>query len=144
MFLGPLLTKQQDIGQHIGAEQGAESFPEDDSRCKDTDDNKQHDEINDCHQYRTEQKTDANKQRIFEHSANRIVKTGEKRENIHQDDGVGGCRDKENCHTECPEYIFKPYMVQYITVNAKDDPQRQKDQPDLRPLLQIVFKRVEK
>ena len=38
---------------------------------------------NNSHQYSTEQKTETDKQCVFEHGANRIIESGKKREYIH-------------------------------------------------------------
>ncbi len=67
----------------MGAEQCAEALPEDDGRSKDADYNQKHGKINNSHQYGTEQKTETDKQCVFEHGANRIIESGKKREYIH-------------------------------------------------------------
>ena len=144
MILGLFLAEQQYIGQKIRAEQRTESFSKDDSRSEDADHNQQHRKVNDCHQYGAEQETDADKQCIFEHCADCIVESCKEREDIHQDDGVSGRSNTENCGAECPEYIFKPHMIQDIAVGCEDHSQGKQDQPYQGGLSEIVPEGTEK
>ncbi len=144
MIFSLLLAEKQNVGQQIGTEQRAESFPEDDSRSEDADHNQQHHEVNDGHQYGTEQETDADKQRVFKHSAHRIVEPCEERKDIHQDDGVGSRGNAEDRGTQCPEYIFEPHVIQDISVDAEDNSQSKQDQPYQGALSEVFSERTEK
>ncbi len=144
MFLRLFLAEQQDIGQKVGTEQRAQPFPENHSRGKEPYHDQQHYKIDDSHQCGAEQKTDADKQSVFEHRADRIVKSGQKREDIHQDYAVSSRSHEKYCRAKRPERVFKPHMIQDIPVDAQHDPYAKQDQPDDRSLLKIFPERMEK
>ena len=144
MLSALLLAELQNIGQQEGTEQGAEAFSEDDGRGKDADDDQQHDKINGGHQYGAEQKTDADEQRVFEHGAGGIVESCKERKDIHQDNGVGDGGNAENCRAERPEQIFKPHMIQHVSVHAENDSGSKQDQPYEGALSKILSERAEK
>ncbi len=144
MFLRLFLAEQQDIGQKVGTEQRAQPFPENHSRGKEPYHDQQHYKIDDSHQCGTEQKTDADKHRVFEHRADRIVKSGQKRKDIHQDNGIGSRGHEKYCRAERPECIFKPHMIQDIPVDAQHDPRAKQNQPDDGALPEIFPEGAEK
>lgn len=96
------------------------------------------------HQRRTEQKAHPDHQRILKHGPCGVAKTRQQRENVQKNNYVGNGSNNENSGKHGPEYIFKTHVVEYIPIDSENQAETEKNQPDLRSLLQVLFKRVEK
>lgn len=121
------LTEQQDVGEQVGAEQCAKSLTENNHRRENIDDDEYHGKVYDSHNNCAEQKAHAKHDGVFEHCSDGVVKAGEQREDIHQNDGIRSCSDEKNSRGNSPEGIFKAHVIKYITVNSENDTHGKKD-----------------
>ena len=139
-----LLTLPKDIRQKIRREISAHPHAKDNGRGENSNDDKQHDKVNDSHTDRAEQEAHTQHQGIFKHGCCAVGKAGQQRKDVQADNGIGYGDDNENSRDYRPENMFKPQMIKDISVNAQDNSRSQKNQPDDCSLSEIFLKGMEK